>query len=53
MAMEAVEERMSTFMQAGFGWTLSRNHALVLEMVDYQPLGGRREFVYRTPERCL
>ena len=40
MAMEAVEERMSTFMQAGSGWTLSRNHALVLEMVDYQPLGG-------------
>ena len=28
MAMEAVEERMATFMQAGSGWTLSRNHAL-------------------------
>ena len=40
MAMETVEERMATFMQAGSGWTLSRNHAVVLEMVDYQPLGG-------------
>ena len=40
MAMETIEERMATFMQAGSGWTLSRNHALVLEMVDYQPLGG-------------
>ncbi|CAH3040626.1 unnamed protein product, partial [Porites lobata] len=40
MAMETVEERMATFMQAGSGWILSRNHAVVLEMVDYQPLGG-------------
>ena len=40
MAMETVEERMAIFMQAGSGWTLSRNHALVLEMVDYQPFGG-------------
>ena len=40
MAMESVEERMSTFMQAGSGWTLQENHALALEMVDYQPLGG-------------
>ena len=27
MAMEAVEERMSSFMQAGSGWTLQKNHA--------------------------
>ena len=40
MAMETVEERMSIFMQAGWGWNLDENHALVLEMVDYQPLGG-------------
>ena len=40
MAMESVEERLSTFMQAGSGWTLQENHALILEMVDYQPLGG-------------
>ena len=40
MAMGTVEERMATFMQAGSGWILSRNHAVVLEMVDYQPLGG-------------
>ena len=40
MAMETVEERMTIFMQAGSGWTLQQNHALVLEMVDYQPLGG-------------
>ena len=44
MAMETVEERMATFMQAGSGWRLSRNHALVLEMVDYQPLGGSSYF---------
>ena len=40
MAMETVEERMSLFAQAGSGWTLEANNALVLEMVDYQPLGG-------------
>ena len=40
MAMGTVEERMATFMQAGSRWILSRNHAVVLEMVDYQPLGG-------------
>lgn len=40
MAMESVEECLSTFMQAGSGWTLQENHALILEMVDYQPLGG-------------
>ena len=40
MTMEAVEERMATFMQAGSGWTLQENHALVLEMVDYTPIGG-------------
>jgi len=31
---------MSTFMQAGSGWTLEENHTLVLEMVDYEPMGG-------------
>ena len=36
MAMGTVEERMATFMQAGSVWILSRNHAVVLEMVDYQ-----------------
>ena len=51
MAMETVEERMATFMQAGSGWILSRNHAVVLEMVDYQPLGG--SLLHRTPERYL
>ena len=40
MAMEMVEERMSTFMQAGSGWVLEENHALVLEMVEYAPIGG-------------
>ena len=39
-ALETVEERMSTFMQAGSGWTLEENNALVLEMVDYQPIGA-------------
>ena len=38
--MESVEERLSTFMQAGSGWTLYENHALILEMVDFQPIGG-------------
>ena len=40
MSMESVEDRMSTFMQAGSGWTLQENHALALEMVDYNPIGG-------------
>ena len=39
-AMETVAERMSIFAQAGSGWTLEENHALVLEMTDYQPIGG-------------
>ena len=40
VAMEIVEERMTTFMQAGSGWVLEENNALVLEMVDYNPIGG-------------
>lgn len=39
-SMEVLEERMSTFMQAGSGWTLEENHTLALEMVDYEPIGG-------------
>ena len=39
-ALETMEERMSTFMQAGSGWILEENNALVLEMVDYNPIGG-------------
>ena len=39
-AMEAAEERMSSFMQAGSGWVLQENHAIALEMVDYQLIGG-------------
>ena len=39
-AMEVVEERMITFAQARSGWTLEEYHALALEMVDYQPIGG-------------
>ena len=39
-ALETVEERMTLFAQAGSGWTLEENHALVLEMVDYHPIGG-------------
>ena len=40
IAMKIVEERMSAFMQAGSGWVLEENIALVLEMVDYTPIGG-------------
>ena len=40
MPMEVLEERMSAFAQAGSGWTLEESHALALEMVDYQPIGG-------------
>ena len=40
MALETVEERMTLFAQAGSGWTLEENNALVLEMVDYQPIGA-------------
>ena len=39
-ALETVEERMTLFAQAGSGWTLEENQALVLEMVDYQPIGA-------------
>ena len=40
LELETVEERMALFAQAGSGWTLEQNHALVLEMVDYQPIGA-------------
>ena len=40
IALETVEERMTIFAQAGSGWTLEQNHALVLEMVEYQPIGA-------------
>lgn len=33
-ALGTVEERMTIFAQAGSGWTLEENNALVLEMVD-------------------
>ena len=39
-ALETVEERMAIFAQAGSGWTLEENHALVVEMVEYTPIGG-------------
>ena len=39
-ALETIEEKMSIFAQAGSGWTLEANQALVLEMTDYQPIGG-------------
>ena len=38
--MEVLEERMSTFLQAGSRWTLEENHALALEMVVYESIGG-------------
>ena len=31
---------MSIFAQAGSGWTLEANNAIILEMVEYQPIGG-------------
>ena len=40
MAMEIVEERLTTFMQARLGWVLEENRALVLEITDYAPIGG-------------
>ena len=40
MALETVEQRMAIFAQAGSGWTLEENKALVLEMVEYQPIGA-------------
>lgn len=39
-SMEVLEERMSIFAQAGSGWTLHENHALILEMDPYEPLQG-------------
>ena len=39
-AMETVAESMSIFAQAGSGWTLEGNQALILEMTDYRPIGG-------------
>ena len=39
-SMEVLEERMSIFAQAGSGWTLHENHALILEMDTYEPLQG-------------
>ena len=39
-SMEVLEERMSTFAQAGSGWTFEENHSMILEMVDYEPMGG-------------
>ena len=35
---EVLEERMSMFAQAGYGWTLQQNHSLILEMDTYEPL---------------
>jgi len=39
-SLEILEDGMSIFAQSGSGWTLEENHALILEMVDYQPIGG-------------
>ena len=39
-AMETVAESMTIFAQAGSGWTLEQNQALILEIVDYRPIGG-------------
>ena len=39
-ALETVAEHMTIFAQAGSGWTLEQNQALILEMTDYQPIGG-------------
>ena len=41
IAMELVEERMSTFMDAGSGWQLKENIELILEVDAYNPIGGR------------
>ena len=40
MAMEVVEEQMSTFMQAGSGWQLEENYEIILEVDQYNPMGG-------------
>ena len=39
-SMEVLEERMSLFAKAGYGWTLHQNDALILEMDTYEPLQG-------------
>ena len=39
-AMETVAESMSIFAQAGSGWTLEANNAIIIEMTEYQPMGG-------------
>jgi len=39
-SMEVLEERMSVFVQAGSGWNLHQNQALILEMDAYEPLQG-------------
>ena len=39
-SMEVLEARMSIFVQAGSGWTLHQNHALIPEMGTYEPLQG-------------
>ena len=41
IAMEMVEEQMSSFMQAGSGWQLEENITLILECDSYNPIGGR------------
>lgn len=38
--LEILQDEMSVFAQAGSGLTLEENQALVLEMVDYEPMGG-------------
>ena len=37
---KTVAESMTTFAQAGSGWTLQANQSLILEMTDYRPIGG-------------
>ena len=39
-AMETVAESMSIFAQAGSEWTLQANQSIILEITDYQPIGG-------------
>ena len=39
-SMEVLEEWMSVFAQAGSGWTLHQNCAVILEMDSYEPLQG-------------
>lgn len=39
-SLENVEDEMSLFAQSGSDWILEQNYALILEIVDYLPLGG-------------